>query len=188
MRGNIRPCRSCNEARRSTGGLRDVILGKLQVGLGGTAVASFARLRILDSITQDHFRNYILYLPLLAISFSYQLGPSSVMSKPVDPETISNFLAEQRDEAPADIQHLYLTFEDLWERKLWHQLTDRLLEFYQSPESKSQQLAIYKTFIISFADKINQLKLVKLALTASEQCKGESTRLSASITQSDCYR
>lgn len=97
------------------------------------------------------------------------------MSKAVDPETISNFLAEQRDEAPADIQHLFLTFEDLWERKLWHQLTDQLLEFYSTPESKSQQLPIYNTFIISFADKINQLKLVKLALVASEQCQSRSS-------------
>ena len=96
------------------------------------------------------------------------------MSKPVDPEVIANFLAEQRDEAPADIQHLFLTFEDLWERKLWHQLTDRLLEFSSSPESKAQRLPIYNTFIISFADKINQLKLVKIALLASQQCKGMS--------------
>lgn len=94
------------------------------------------------------------------------------MSKAADPEVIANFLAEQRDEAPADIQHLFLTFEDLWERKLWHQLTDQLLEFFSTPESKSQRLPIYETFIISFADKINQLKLVKLALIASEQCKG----------------
>jgi 26S proteasome regulatory subunit N9 len=94
------------------------------------------------------------------------------MSKAVDPEVISNFLAEQRDEAPADSQHLYLTFEDLWERKLWHQLTDQLLDFFQSPESKGQQLAIYKNFILTFADKINQLKLVRLALSASKEISG----------------
>ena len=107
------------------------------------------------------------------------------MSKAVDPEVISNFLAEQRDEAPADIQHLYLTFEDLWERKLWHQLTDQLLEFFQTPESKSQRLAIYRTFITSFADKINQLKLVKLALTASEQCKGRDHEICAHCEMTD---
>ena len=94
------------------------------------------------------------------------------MSKTADPEAISNFLAEQRDEAVPDIQHLFLTFEDLWERELWHQLTDQLLQFCLTPESKSQQLAIYNTFVVSFADKLNQLKLVKLALIASAQCKG----------------
>jgi 26S proteasome regulatory subunit N9 len=89
-----------------------------------------------------------------------------------DPEAISNFLAERRDEAPDDLQHIFLTFEDLWDRKLWHQLTDNLLEYFSNPASEKQRLPIYQTFIISFADKINQLKLVKLALSASAQIKG----------------
>ncbi len=90
----------------------------------------------------------------------------------MDPEAIPNFLADQRDDAPVDSQHVFLSFEDLWERKLWHQLTDLLLEFFKSEESAPQRLPIYKTFILSFADKINQLKLVSLALSASTQCKG----------------
>ncbi|KEF53706.1 26S proteasome regulatory subunit N9 [Exophiala aquamarina CBS 119918] len=98
------------------------------------------------------------------------------MAKQHDPEAISNFLTDQRDEAPADLQHIFLTFEDLWERKLWHQLTDQLLEYFQNPESTAQRLPIYNTFIISFADKINQLKLVKLALSASAQIKDDSER------------
>jgi 26S proteasome regulatory subunit N9 len=32
---------------------------------------------------------------------------------------------------------------------------------------------MYNTFILSFADKINQLKLVTLGLSASQQLKGE---------------
>ncbi|EXJ94656.1 26S proteasome regulatory subunit N9 [Capronia coronata CBS 617.96] len=98
------------------------------------------------------------------------------MSKQQDPEVISNFLAEQRDEAPAELQHIFLTFEDLWERKLWHQLTNTLLEYFSDPASTSQRLPIYNTFIISFADKINQLKLVKLGLSASEQIKDDTER------------
>jgi 26S proteasome regulatory subunit N9 len=98
------------------------------------------------------------------------------MSGQTDPEVISNFLAEQRDEAPTELQHIFLTFEDLWERKLWHQLTDTLLEYFSNPESTAQRLPIYKTFIISFADRINQLKLVKLALSASAQINGKISR------------
>jgi 26S proteasome regulatory subunit N9 len=91
-----------------------------------------------------------------------------------DPEAIFNFLTEQRDETPDDLQHVFSTFEDLWERKLWHQLTDQLLEYFSNPASEKQRLPIYNTFIISFADKINQLKLVKLALSASAQIKGRA--------------
>jgi 26S proteasome regulatory subunit N9 len=66
-----------------------------------------------------------------------------------------------------------LSFEDLWDRKLWHQLTEALLEYFSSKESEPQRLPIYKTFILSFADKINQLSLVSLALRAATQIKGQ---------------
>jgi 26S proteasome regulatory subunit N9 len=87
-------------------------------------------------------------------------------------DTIQDFLGESRDSAPDDLQHFFLSFEDLWERKLWHQLTDTLIEFFNHKESAAQRLPIYKTFILTFADKINQLKLVTLALSAADQCKG----------------
>jgi hypothetical protein len=91
-------------------------------------------------------------------------------------DTIPDFLTEQRDAAPAELQHLFLSFEDLWERKLWHQLTDALIEFFNHKESAHQRLPFYKTFILTFADKINQLKLVTLALSAASQCRGKVWR------------
>lgn len=87
-------------------------------------------------------------------------------------DTIPDFLAEKRDEAPAELAGFYLQAEDLWERKLWHQLTDTLIEFFNHEQSASQRLPFYRTFILTFADKINQLKLVELALSAATQCKG----------------
>ncbi|KFY24649.1 hypothetical protein V493_05124 [Pseudogymnoascus sp. VKM F-4281 (FW-2241)] len=93
-------------------------------------------------------------------------------------DTIPDFLADQRDAAPAELQHLFISFEDYWERKLWHQLTDALVEFFNSPESGPQRLAFYKTFILTFADKINQLRLVTLALNAATQCRDSQERLS----------
>ncbi|KAI1004788.1 hypothetical protein K3495_g3427 [Podosphaera aphanis] len=93
-------------------------------------------------------------------------------------DTISDFLAEQRDAAPTDLEHFFLTFEDLWERKLWHQLTDTLIEFFTFEASAPQRLSIYRKFILTFADKINQLKLVTLALSAASQCRDSQERLS----------
>ena len=92
----------------------------------------------------------------------------------MDPDAISNFLADQRDEAPEDLQEVFLTIEDQWERKLWHQLTDTLLEYFSKDESAKQRIPIFQAFILTFADKINQLKLVSLGLSASAQCDGES--------------
>ncbi|POR33942.1 Putative 26S proteasome regulatory subunit rpn9 [Tolypocladium paradoxum] len=92
-------------------------------------------------------------------------------------DTIPDFLAEQRDQAPEELQSLVLDFENFWERKLWHQLTDALVEFFSHPESAPQRLSFYKVFILKFADKINQLKLVDLALKAATQCKDDQERL-----------
>jgi 26S proteasome regulatory subunit N9 len=92
-------------------------------------------------------------------------------------DAIPDFLAEQRDRAPEELQPLVLDFENYWERKLWHQLTDALLKFFSHPGSAPQRLQFYKVFILKFADKINQLKLVDLALKAASQCKDDNERL-----------
>lgn len=86
-------------------------------------------------------------------------------------DTISDFLADQRDAAPEELQPLVLEFETLWERKLWHQLTNQLIEFFNNPTSAPQRLQFYNVFVLKFADKINQLKLVDLALKAATQCR-----------------
>ena len=91
----------------------------------------------------------------------------------MDNEKIGNFIAEQREEAHDDLQHYFLTFEDYWERKLWHELTDSLVDFYGEPKSAPLRIPIFDTFVKAFADKINQLKLVKLGLASAGQYKGE---------------
>ncbi|KAI1749038.1 hypothetical protein F4782DRAFT_514910 [Xylaria castorea] len=92
-------------------------------------------------------------------------------------DTIADFLADQRDEAPEELQGLIIQFEDFWERKLWHQLTDLLIEFFANPKSEPQRLQFFKVFILKFADKINQLKLVDLGLKAATQCRDDRERL-----------
>ncbi|KAF1352323.1 hypothetical protein BDV97DRAFT_144189 [Delphinella strobiligena] len=94
----------------------------------------------------------------------------------MDIDTVPTFLSEQREKAPDDSQHYFLTFEDYWERKLWHELTDVLIEYFQQDQSASQRLPLFNTFIKSFADKINQLKLVTLALSTASQCKDDNER------------
>lgn len=90
----------------------------------------------------------------------------------MDPEVISAFLTEQRDVAPDELQQSFLAIEDFWDRKLWHQLTDVLVDYFVSPDSASQRLPLFIKFILSFAEKINQLKFVSLGLLTATQCSG----------------
>lgn len=89
-------------------------------------------------------------------------------------DSISEFLNEQREKTPDDLVPLLLEFETLWERKLWHQLTNALAEFFDHPASAPQRLAFYKGFVFNFAHRINQLRLVDLALKAATECSGTS--------------
>ncbi|KAI9670091.1 MAG: 26S proteasome regulatory subunit [Trizodia sp. TS-e1964] len=95
----------------------------------------------------------------------------------MDPKAIPKFLAAQRDAAPDDFQAVFLELEDYWKRSLWHQLTDSLLQYYSNPQSRPQRIAIYQQFILTFAEKINQLKLVTLGLTASAEYEDGHERL-----------
>ncbi|KAL6721135.1 26S proteasome regulatory subunit [Lecanora helva] len=96
----------------------------------------------------------------------------------MDPEIINNFLSEQREAAPEELQANFLQIEDYWDRKLWHQLTDVLVEYFNIPTSSSQRLPLFRQFILGFAEKINQLKFVSLGLLAASQCLDEKERLS----------
>lgn len=91
----------------------------------------------------------------------------------MDAAKINTFLDEQRENAPDDVQHYYLSFQDYYERKLWRELQDLLVDFYQEQESASQRIPIYNNFIKTFADKINQLKLVTIGLSTASQIEGE---------------
>jgi hypothetical protein len=94
------------------------------------------------------------------------------LSMAMDTDTIPNLLGDARDQAPEELQEYFIAFEDYWERKLWHELTDKLIEFFEHPESAKQRIPFFETFIKSFANKINQLKLVTLGLSAASQFKG----------------
>ena len=89
-----------------------------------------------------------------------------------DPEAVAEFLSQQRENAPEELQQTFLDIEDNYERKLWHQLTEILGQFFSNPASAHQRLSLYHDFILSFADKINQLKFVSLGLQAATQCPG----------------
>ena len=91
----------------------------------------------------------------------------------MDPEVVSNFLSEQREAAPEELQANFLQIEDYWDRKLWHQLTDVLLEYFASDDSSTQRVALFKRFILGFAEKINQIKFVALGHAAATQCQGQ---------------
>ncbi|BFZ59234.1 26S proteasome regulatory subunit [Saitoella coloradoensis] len=89
----------------------------------------------------------------------------------------SAFLEQQRDAAPAELQPVFFQLEDLYDRKLWHQLTDALILLFNNPQSAPLRMPLFREFVGSFQGKINQLKLVSLGLSAASQCQDYSKAL-----------
>lgn len=138
-------------------------------GLGGVSYTAInvrrAPIAASPSLGDEtHFLHDSLYLINYLCSHLDFISASMEVESP-----IPQLLADQRDNAPDDLAHYFLTFEDYWEKKLWHELTELLLEFFRNQQSASQRLPLYRTFIKSFADKINQLNLVSLGLSAASQ-------------------
>ncbi|WBW73280.1 19S proteasome regulatory subunit Rpn9 [Schizosaccharomyces osmophilus] len=87
--------------------------------------------------------------------------------------SMSNFLQDQAARAPEQFQEYYFVMEDLYERKLWKQLTDKLIQFFETPETIPLRLDLYTNFVSAFRSDINQLKAVYIALKAFESCSNE---------------
>lgn len=85
---------------------------------------------------------------------------------------VPSFLREVRMAAPESLHGSILQMEDLWERRLWHQLTLELERFFNDPHSSGSRMRMYKDFVGTFEKNINQSKLVGLGLLAKEECKG----------------
>ncbi|KIV99883.1 uncharacterized protein PV09_08547 [Verruconis gallopava] len=99
------------------------------------------------------------------------------MASAMELDKIPDYLDSLRDDAPEDLVHYFLEFQDAWERKLWHELTNKLLEYFDQPGSKSTRLSLYNNFIRTFAEKINKLSLVSLGLVAALECEDKAEQL-----------
>ena len=79
-----------------------------------------------------------------------------------EPSYLSNLASSSS--TPASLQPYYTRFLDLYERKLWYQLTLALDEFLSHPDSQqppSRQIELYERFVTHFEKKINQLSTVE---------------------------
>ena len=92
-----------------------------------------------------------------------------------DPEDYLNSLAESGVADP--VPTYCLQFIDLYERKLWKQLTDLLMKFYDEPESKPYRMQLYVNFVSHFAKHISQLKRVRLATAAGAESESPAQAL-----------
>lgn len=78
-------------------------------------------------------------------------------------EAIS-FLKDQQTNSPPEVSERWATVEDYYSRKLWHQLTEKLMEIVKMSHyaQGTQLIDMYRNFLSDFEQKINPLSLVEI--------------------------
>lgn len=83
---------------------------------------------------------------------------------------------------PASLKPFYTKFLDLYNGKLWYQLTLVLDEFLSHPDSTtppSRQIELYERFVTQFEKKINQLSRAAITVKVARQHEGEKESAAA---------
>lgn len=71
--------------------------------------------------------------------------------------------------------------------RLWHQLTQRVLEFLKEPESGPHQISLFQKFVVDWESKINKLSLVFIGLTTARKFTGTASTLILHRQCKECF-
>ncbi|CAG5126461.1 unnamed protein product [Candidula unifasciata] len=87
------------------------------------------------------------------------------------PKDVPGFLAEQQRKSSGDVATEWALLEELYNKKLWHQLTLRLLNFVKNPifAKGDGLLRLYENFLSDFEHRINPLSLAELCVIIVRQ-------------------
>lgn len=87
------------------------------------------------------------------------------------PGDVKGYLSKKKSEAiEEEVARQWSEVEDLYTKRLWHQLTLKVQGFIQHSCFKSDgRLEMYESFISDFEHKINPLSLVNIAVVVSEE-------------------
>ncbi|KAJ3188125.1 26S proteasome regulatory subunit [Irineochytrium annulatum] len=80
---------------------------------------------------------------------------------------VSQFLQKSRSAAPAELRDFFSKFEELYDKKLWHQLTLVIFEFVRVPASAPFLVPLHDEFIVDWLKKMNQLSLIQYVSIAT---------------------
>ncbi|KAL1740501.1 hypothetical protein HDZ31DRAFT_47385 [Schizophyllum fasciatum] len=90
---------------------------------------------------------------------------------------LDQFIATAVSATPAELHAYFQSFQTLYNRKLWHQLTLKLFEFFDHPLSKPYRVDTFVQFVRDFESRLNQLRLVEMAVKVSKEIANPQTHV-----------
>jgi len=82
---------------------------------------------------------------------------------------INKFLSDMKSSSTAEVSTQWARAEELYNKKLWHQLTRLLAALIKEPSLQDKLITIYQEFIVDFESKIDPLSLVSIAQLIMER-------------------
>ncbi|XP_044738552.1 26S proteasome non-ATPase regulatory subunit 13 [Chrysoperla carnea] len=86
---------------------------------------------------------------------------------------VNEYLTAKQNSSNKELAAEWAQLEDFYNKRLWHQITLKLLNFVKSPELQQGEelINLYNQFISTFENKVNPLSLVEILAHVSEQYK-----------------
>eukprot|EP00743_Colponemidia_sp_Colp-15_P001788 GILK01001951.1.p1 GENE.GILK01001951.1~~GILK01001951.1.p1 ORF type:complete len:412 (+),score=62.96 GILK01001951.1:17-1252(+) len=102
------------------------------------------------------------------------------------PHAATDYLERQMSQHP-ELAEKTAQLAELYKKKLWHQLTEALFDYVKSPslQQGAELASFYEDFVKDFETKINQLRLVQLAVFISERLTNSEEALTFLKTVGD---
>ncbi|KAI6163982.1 hypothetical protein EDD17DRAFT_407931 [Pisolithus thermaeus] len=91
---------------------------------------------------------------------------------------LDEFITKALTSTPTELHPFFEAFRNLYTRKLWHQLTLKLYEFFDHPRSQPFRVDVFHYFVRDFESKLNQQRLVEMATKVSKEIDNPQTQLS----------
>jgi len=82
---------------------------------------------------------------------------------------INKFLTDMKANSTAEVSTQWAKVEELYNKKLWHQLTKLLQDLIKEKSLQDKLITIYQEFIVDFESRIDPLSLVMIAQCVMER-------------------
>jgi len=82
---------------------------------------------------------------------------------------INKFLTDIKASSSPDVSTKWAKVEELYNKKLWHQLTKLLQDLVKEPSLQDKLITVYQEFIVDFEARLDPLSLVQIAQTVMER-------------------
>lgn len=82
---------------------------------------------------------------------------------------VEAWISTTKAKAAADLKGHFESFADLYDKRLWHQLTVAIERFVATPNTEQYLIPMYRHFIHEWEGKMNRISLVRFASKASHQ-------------------